>query len=99
MTTPLTRAEVERIAELARLQLSEAEIEAFTRQLAQILDMAQQLRDVDTTDVPPTTHVMSRHEALRPDQVRASLTRAEALANAPDGESDEGFFKVPKVIE
>ena len=99
MTTPLTRAEVERIAELARLQLSEVEIEAFTRQLAQILDMAQQLRDVDTTDVPPTTHVMSRHEALRPDQVRASLTRAEALANAPDGESDEGFFKVPKVIE
>ncbi len=99
MTTPLTKADVERIAELAHLELSDTETEAFTQQLAEILAMAMRLQEVDTTDVPPTTHVLSRHEALRPDEVRASLTRAEALANAPDGTTEEGFFKVPKVLE
>ncbi len=99
MTTPLTKADVERIAELAHLELSDAETEAFTQQLAEILAMAMRLEEVDTTGVPPTTHVLSRHEALRPDEVRASLTRADALANAPDGTPEEGFFKVPKVLE
>ena len=97
--TRLTRADVERIAELAHLRLSDAETEAFTRQLAEILAHAERLRDVETTGVPPTTHVFSRHEALRADEVRESLTRPDALASAPDGTAEDGFFKVPKVIE
>ncbi|HAK55387.1 MAG: Asp-tRNA(Asn)/Glu-tRNA(Gln) amidotransferase subunit GatC [Vicinamibacterales bacterium] len=98
MSSQLTRADVERIAELAHLELSEEEQETFARQLAEILAYAEAVQAVDTTDVPPTTHLLSSHDALRADEVRDSLSRDDALANAPDAAADEGFFKVPKVI-
>lgn len=81
------------------MELSEVEKETFARQLADILTYAETVQAIDTTDAPPTTHVLSRHEAFRTDEVQESLSRDEALANAPDGTPDEGFFKVPKVIE
>jgi len=99
MSSRLTKSDVERIASLAHLELSEAEKETFARQLADILTYAETVQAIDTTDAPPTTHVLSRHEAFRTDEVQESLSRDEAFANAPDGTPDEGFFKVPKVIE
>ncbi len=98
MPSPLSRAEVERIAALARLELTEAEKDLFAAQLAEILAYAQEIQQVDTTGIPPTSHVLARHGALRPDDPSPSLAREEALANAPDPASAEGLFKVPRVI-
>ena len=98
MSSSLTKTDVERIAKLAHLDLSVAEKDTFARQLADILTYAKAVQAIDTTNAPPTTHPLSQHEALRADEIRESLPRADALANAPDGTPDEGFFKVPKVI-
>lgn len=94
----LTRADVERIAALAHLELTEEEKEVFTRQLAEILAYAQQIQAIDTTGVPATSHVLSRLPALRADVPHHSLPREEAIANAPDADRDGGFFRVPRVI-
>lgn len=98
MSSRLTKSDVAHIAALARLELTAAEEELFTRQLADILAYADQIKAVDTSDVPPTAHVLASHAADRPDRVRPSLTRAEALGNAPDPALDAGFFRVPRVM-
>ena len=93
----LTVADVERIAALARLELTEEEKHLFTRQLADILSYAEQLQEVETAGVPATAHVhVSERE--REDEPRPSLPRPDALANAPDGAPDAGLFRVPRVI-
>lgn len=93
----LSREEVQRIAALARLELTSEEIGLFTRQLADILDYVAQIRALDTTGVPPTSHVMNQ-PLDRPDEPRASLPREEALANAPEAARHGGMFKVPRVF-
>ena len=97
MPTRLTRADVERIAALAHLDLTEDETELFTRQLAQILEYAERLQEVDTDAVTATWHPGTTASSLRPDVLRPSLTREDAIANAPDAAPD-GLFRVPKVI-
>ena len=94
----LSKQEVQRIADLARLELSAEELDLFTRQLGDILAYADQVQQIDTAGVPPTSSVMTRHGADRPDEIRPSLDREEALANAPDAAHDVGLFKVPRVI-
>jgi len=98
MPVPLSVPEVERIAALAHLELTEAEKELFGRQLAEILTYVEQLQEVDTTGVPPTSHVLIADPALRSDDVQPSLPRADALMNAPEPSSDGSLFKVPRVI-
>jgi aspartyl-tRNA(Asn)/glutamyl-tRNA(Gln) amidotransferase subunit C len=93
-----SRAEVERIAALAQLDLDTAELDLFARQLGDILDYVNQLQRIDTTGVPPTASVVTGHPADRDDTVMPSLDRQSALANAPDGAADAGLFKVPRVI-
>lgn len=94
----LSRAEVEHVAHLARLQLSPDEVEAFTRQLDKILEHMQVLNELDTTDVPPTYHVLpGLTNVFREDVPGPSLPREEVLANAPA--SADGAFLVPRVIE
>jgi len=97
MSAALTLADVERIAALAHLELTEEEKHLFTRQLADILAYAEQVQQVDTTGVEATAHV-NAHEAERDDEPRPSLPRADALANAPNGAPDAGLFRVPRVI-
>ncbi len=97
MSTTLTRAEVARIAELARLELTPDELDLFTRQLGDILGYVEQIRDLDTSGVAPTSHVLTR-PVERPDALRPSLPRPQALANAPDAALESGLFKVPKVL-
>jgi aspartyl-tRNA(Asn)/glutamyl-tRNA(Gln) amidotransferase subunit C len=93
-----SRADVEAIASLAQLELDDTEIDLFGRQLAEILTYVEQLQRVDTTGVPPTASVLSAHAADRDDVVRPSLTREDAIANAPDGARQAGLFRVPRVI-
>lgn len=93
----LSSQEVQRIAELARLELTADELELFTRQLGDILTYVEQIRSLDTTGVPPTSSVLNR-PVDRPDEPRPSLSRPELLRNAPDAAPEAGLFKVPRVI-
>ena len=94
MSTSLTIADVERIAALAMLELTEEEKQLFTRQLADILAYAEQVQAVDTSGVAATAHVLAGHRVERDDEPKPSLPVQEALANAPDA----GLFRVPRVI-
>lgn len=98
MAERLTVADVERIASLARLELTDAEKALYTRQLGEILAYAEQVQGLDTTNVPATSHVLGRHSADRPDTRRPGLPRDQALANAPDAPAEAGLFRVPRVI-
>src|SRR4029079_8764253 len=98
MATGFSRAQVEAVAALANLELSESEIELFAKQLGEILDYATQVQNIDTTGVPPTASVVTRHSADRPDVVAGSLDRAHALAHATAASGATGLFKVPRVI-
>src|SRR4029078_1118653 len=93
----LNRQDVERIAELARLELTEAELELFTRQLGDILTYVEQIRALDTTGVAPTSQVLNR-PVDRDDVSGPQLSRPELLGNAPDAATEAGLFKVPRVI-
>ena len=98
MPQRLTRADVERIATLARLELTDAEKDLFVRQLTEVLEYAEQIQAIDTTGVPPTSHVLFQQQADRDDTPAPSLSNAEALANAPDPSTQTGLFRVPRVI-
>lgn len=98
MSTPLTLAEVQRIAALAQLDLSADEQALFARQLADILACAEQLQAVDTAGVAATSHVNALTDAERDDEPRPSLTPQQAVANAPDAARESGLFRVPRVI-
>jgi len=100
----LTRAQVEAVAALAHLELDQNELELFARQLGDILEYAGELRQIDTTGVPPTAYGVLGRVADRPDEVRPSLAPDDVFANAPerdrlaDAGQPGGFFKVPRVI-
>ena len=98
MAERLTRADVDRIATLARLDLSDTEKDRFVHQLSHVLEYAEQIHRIDTTGVAPTAQVLSGKPADRPDEARPGLTNEEALANAPDPAPRTGLFRVPRVI-
>ncbi len=93
----ISREQVEHIAELAKLELSEAELETYAGQLSAILDYFEQLNPLDTSAIPPTASVLPLHNVLRPDKVAPSLPTEEALANAPDAADNQ--FRVPAVLD
>ena len=97
---PITRTDVEKIADLARLELTAQEIDLFTQQLGSIIGYVEKLNEIDTTDVRPMLHCapagVDNEDASRDDQVRPSLGQKRAVENAPDSEA--GYFKVPRVI-
>ncbi len=92
----IDRAMVEHIAELAKLQLTDDEIELFAAQLSEILNYAGRLQEVDTDAIPPTASVLPLRNRLRPDTARPSLPRDDALANAAD--AADGQFRVEAVL-
>jgi aspartyl-tRNA(Asn)/glutamyl-tRNA(Gln) amidotransferase subunit C len=98
MSSPLSVADVERIAALAHLELTDEEKQLFTRQLAEILAYAEQVQELDTAGVPATAHVDVTHRAERDDEPRPSLPAAEALDSAAEADQGAGLFKVPRVI-
>ncbi|SFM11233.1 Asp-tRNA(Asn)/Glu-tRNA(Gln) amidotransferase subunit GatC [Salibacterium qingdaonense] len=93
----ISKDQVRHVAHLARLSVTEEEVDTFTEQLDDIIEFAEQLNELDTDDVEPTTHVLDIHNVLRKDEKRPSLDREEALKNAPDQE--DGQVKVPSVLE
>ena len=92
----LTIIEVEHIADLARLQLTEAEKQQYTAQLSDILDYAEKLEELDTEHIPPTASVLEVPLRLREDQARPGLSQEEVLQNTKDTQDSQ--FKVPPVF-
>lgn len=88
---------VRHIALLSRLELDDANVERFTRELGDILAYVDKLDELDTRDVPPMSHPIPMDNVFRPDAARPSLTVEDALANAP--EKEDVFFKVPPIIQ
>lgn len=93
----LTLAEVEHIAQLARLDLTATEKELYRQQLSAILDYAAKLQALDTSGIPPTASVLPPRSVLRPDEPRAGLALEDVLRNAADIQDDQ--FRVPPVLE
>ena len=91
----ISKAEVLHVARLARLALTEEEMERLTEELGAILDAVGVVAELDLADVPPTSHPLDLVNVLAEDEPRPSLSLEEALANAPDPEG--GFFGVPPV--
>ncbi len=93
----ITRQEVEKVAKLARLAMTEAETAAYSQQLNQIVAYVQKLKTFPTEGVEPTSTVLGQTNVFRPDQAQTSLSNDQALRNAPDAEA--GCFRVPKIIQ
>ena len=93
----ISRQQVEHIAKLARIELEESEVEQFQEDLSAILEYVEKLEELETDQVEPTTHAVLSEMAGRADEQEESLSREEALQNAPD--SEEGQFRVPKVVD
>src|SRR5690348_16003877 len=93
----LTREQVLHVAKLARLALSEEEVERFSRQLSVILEHAEKVMSLASDDVPPTAHALQLVNVFREDVVEPSLPQEKALSTAPEVEQDR--FKVPRIVE
>lgn len=97
MPQKIDAQQVRKVAKLARLDLTEAEIEEFTGQLGAILQYVEKMNELETAAVEPLAHCLPIHNVFRADEVRQSLGTEKTLANAP--ERDGAFFKVPKILE
>lgn len=92
----LSRAEVEKVSLLGRLELTEAELTTMTEQLGQVIGYMDLLAELDTEDVEPMAHAVELSNVFRPDEFRASYDRAEMLARAPHADGE--FYLVPAVL-
>ncbi|MFD2924616.1 Asp-tRNA(Asn)/Glu-tRNA(Gln) amidotransferase subunit GatC [Halobacillus naozhouensis] len=93
----ISKDEVKHVAHLARLSINEEEADMFTKQLDDIIMYAEQLNELDTDGVEPTTHVLDLQNVMRKDEPKKWITKEEALKNAPD--KQDGQFKVPSILE
>lgn len=91
----ITVKDVEHVAKLARLELTEAEKEKFTKQLGDVLKYVEQMNEIDTTNVKPMAHAFDIVNVMREDKVVSEETKEELIMNAP--EEENGFFRVPKI--
>ncbi|AEV17695.1 Asp-tRNA(Asn)/Glu-tRNA(Gln) amidotransferase subunit GatC [Geobacillus sp. FSL K6-0789] len=89
--------QVKHVADLARLAITDEEAEMFTKQLDAIITFAEQLNELDTENVPPTSHVLDMRNVMREDIPEPGLPREEVLKNAPD--QQDGQFRVPAILE
>ncbi|MFN3974283.1 MAG: Asp-tRNA(Asn)/Glu-tRNA(Gln) amidotransferase subunit GatC [Dehalococcoidia bacterium] len=94
---PLSREEVLHVATLCRIGLTQEEVERLRAQLSNILEQFEVLKQIDTTEVPPTSHSVALASVMRPDKPRPPFPKEEILRNAPRREGD--FFRVPLVLE
>ncbi|AEP00827.1 Asp-tRNA(Asn)/Glu-tRNA(Gln) amidotransferase subunit GatC [Weizmannia coagulans] len=93
----ISKEQVQHVADLARLEMNETETEKFTKQLGDIIHFAESLNELDTTGVPPTTHVLEIRNVMREDTVEKGLPRELVLKNAPD--TQDGMIRVPTIVE
>jgi aspartyl-tRNA(Asn)/glutamyl-tRNA(Gln) amidotransferase subunit C len=97
MAEKISKQDVQKVAKLARLQLSDSEIDEFTGQLGSILEYVEKMNELDTENVEPLAHSLPVHNIFRKDEVKESLGPEKSLANAPD--TDGEYFKVPKILD
>jgi aspartyl-tRNA(Asn)/glutamyl-tRNA(Gln) amidotransferase subunit C len=97
MAKKIDEAQVRKVANLARLDLTESEVEEFAGQLSAIIDYVEKMNGLDTSNVEPLAHCLPISNVFREDVIRESLGTEKTLANAP--EHDGEFFKVPKIFE
>jgi aspartyl-tRNA(Asn)/glutamyl-tRNA(Gln) amidotransferase subunit C len=97
MAKKIDKAQVRKVAKLARLELTEKEMEEFTVQLSAILDYMEKMNELDTANVEPLAHCLPISNVFRDDSIKASLGTEKTLANAP--QRDGEFFKVPKILD
>lgn len=93
---PVSREEVQHVAQLARLDFSEEEEARMADELSQILEYVDKLDELDTSGVAPMSHVLDVSNVFRPDEVKTRIDRGQALEPAP--EADDEYFRVPKVV-
>lgn len=93
----LSREQVEHVARLARVGITEEEVETFSHQLSDVLDYFERLSEVDTADVPPTSHTLPLHNIMREDEPQPPFSVGDILANAPDKEDDR--IRVRAILE
>ena len=94
--TKISSSDVRKVAQLARLELPEDQIKTYTEQLEEILSYVDQLQDIDTKNIPPTTRAVEVVNAMRDDLVEINSSREDILNQAPQREGD--FFRVPKIL-
>ena len=94
--TKISSSDVRKVAKLARLELPEDQIEIYTEQLEEILTYIDQLQEIDTTNISPTTRAVEVVNAMREDIIEVNCSREEILNQAPHREGD--FFRVPKIL-
>ncbi|MGQ9719918.1 MAG: Asp-tRNA(Asn)/Glu-tRNA(Gln) amidotransferase subunit GatC [Candidatus Jordarchaeum sp.] len=92
----ISKNQIEHVAWLARIELTEDEKKAFTKQLNEILNYFKKIDEIDTSDIAPTFHVLDLVNVLRDDKVKPSLSKTDALKNAPHKE--DSFIKAPKIL-
>lgn len=97
MAVKIDEAQVRKVAQLGRLELSDAEVRQFSGQLSAIVDYIEKLNELNTEGVEPLAHCLPMHNVLREDVPARSLSNDEALANAPEREGE--YFKVPKILD
>jgi aspartyl-tRNA(Asn)/glutamyl-tRNA(Gln) amidotransferase subunit C len=97
MAERISKTEVEKVAKLARLQLSEAELDEFTEQLGSVIEYVEKMNKLDTDQVEPLAHCLPVSNVFREDVVKESLGPEKTLANAPDNDGE--FFKVPRILD
>ncbi|UOQ48965.1 Asp-tRNA(Asn)/Glu-tRNA(Gln) amidotransferase subunit GatC [Gracilibacillus caseinilyticus] len=93
----ISKEQVKHVANLARLALTDEEVETFTKQLGDIINYAELINELDTDNVEPTTHVLDLKNVMRKDEPKEWITKEEALKNAPD--QKDGQFRVPSILE
>ena len=94
--TKISSSDVRKVAQLARLELPEDQIETYTKQLEEILSYVDHLQEIDTGNIPPTTRAVEVVNAMRDDFVEVTSSREDILNQAPQREGD--FFRVPKIL-
>ncbi|OQY05214.1 MAG: aspartyl/glutamyl-tRNA(Asn/Gln) amidotransferase subunit C [Planctomycetales bacterium 4572_13] len=97
MSNKIDEAQVQLVAKLSRLELTENEVSQFSTQLSAIFEYIEKLNELDTDNVEPLAHCLPVHNIFREDVPRPSLSNEMALANAPDREDE--YFKVPKILD
>jgi aspartyl-tRNA(Asn)/glutamyl-tRNA(Gln) amidotransferase subunit C len=97
MSEPITKADVEHVAHLARLALDADEVDRLTRELGAILEHAEDVAALELDGVPPTAHPLPLVNVVRADEARPGLPRDDVLAAAPDAE--DGRFRVPRILD
>ncbi|RYG73310.1 Asp-tRNA(Asn)/Glu-tRNA(Gln) amidotransferase subunit GatC [Lentibacillus lipolyticus] len=95
--TDISKDQVKHVANLARLAVTEEEADKFAKQLSSIIDYAEQLNELDTENVEPTTHVLDLKNVMRSDESKEWISKEDALQNAPD--KQDGYFRVPSILE